>query len=107
MLAMRRRAHARNSSTCDGLADPARRRKLPKVLLAACVQIARKQRRDAAVGGHAPLFAASTAATLRFPLASHDFELADEGGAFRRVAGRWALVAGGETLGHVDVPPAG
>ena len=46
-------------------------------------------------------------ATLRFPLASHDFELADEGGTFRRVAGRWALVAGGETLAHVDVPPAG
>ena len=59
---MPRRAHARNASSCDGLADPARRRKLPKVLLAACVQIARKQRRDAAVGGHAPLFAASTAA---------------------------------------------
>ena len=51
-------------STCNGFqyADPARRRKLPKVLLAACVQIARKQRRDAAVGGHAPLFAASTTA---------------------------------------------
>ena len=163
---MRRRAHARNASSCDGLADPARRRKLPKVLLAACVQIARKQRRDAAVGGHAPLFAASTAAdggdaaigelavtvrnvgeveaadvvlvyrtppnagvdgvplreilgfervhlppkgsaTLRFPLSSRAFELADEGGTFRRVAGRWALVAGGETLAHVDVPPAG
>ena len=46
-------------------------------------------------------------ATVRFPLASHDFELADEGGTFRRVAGRWALSAGGETLAHVDVPPAG
>ena len=46
-------------------------------------------------------------ATLRFPLSAHDFELADERGTFRRVAGRWALSAGGETLAHVDVPPAG